>query len=111
LNTTIGPALTRSLNRIGSIKETRWEKELEYNRKELKEYIEKQFTPEMCWENYGIFWHIDHKIPVSWFTTKEQIIKKGWKLHNLQPLEAKLNDSKNNKYCGNPKTKLDIIYL
>ena len=33
---------------------------------ELKEYLEKQFTEGMSWENYGYYgWHIDHEIPLD----------------------------------------------
>ena len=33
---------------------------------ELVEHIEKQFKPNMSWENYGTLWHIDHKIPLKY---------------------------------------------
>jgi len=42
---------------------------------------------------------------------EEQIIKRGWKLSNLQPLESKLNIAKGNRFCGNPKTMKKVIYL
>lgn len=36
--------------------------------REFARYIEAQFTPQMNWENYGVFgWHIDHIIPCSYF--------------------------------------------
>ena len=54
----------------------------------LKEYLEKQFTEGMTWENHGLYgWHIDHIIPLSSATTKEEVIKLNH-YSNLQPLWA-----------------------
>jgi hypothetical protein len=73
---------------------------LGYTVKDLKEHLEKQFTSKMTWDNYGSYWHIDHKIPISWACTKEEIIQL-YQLKNLQPLEARANIQKNNKHCAN----------
>ena len=44
--------------------------------KTIKDYIEKQFTEGMTWENYGYYgWHIDHKIPLSSAKTVEEVYK------------------------------------
>lgn len=53
-----------------------------------KEYLEKQFTEGMSWDNWGE-WEIDHIIPVS----------KGGSFHytNTQPLWRKKNREKSNK--------------
>ena len=40
----------------------------------------------MSWDNYGSDWYIDHKIPDS------------WSLNNLQPMWAKDNLAKGNRY-------------
>jgi hypothetical protein len=64
----------------------------------LRKWLEFQFTPEMTFENYGSYWHIDHVTPCSSFdmTNKEQQnICFNWK--NLQPLYCKDNLSKNGK--------------
>jgi hypothetical protein len=61
----------------------------------LKEYLEKKFTDEMSWDNYGQ-WHIDHKIPLSSAKTEEEIYKLCY-YTNLQPLWAKDNIKKSNK--------------
>jgi hypothetical protein len=67
---------------------------------QLKTHLQKRFTPEMTWDNYGSYWHVDHKIPKSAFNFLSPIdidFKKCWSLKNLQPLEAKENISKHNK--------------
>ena len=64
----------------------------------LMEWIESQFDDKMTWENYAIYWHIDHVIPVSFFditSRSEQLICFNWT--NLRPLEKRKNISKFNK--------------
>lgn len=66
--------------------------------KELKIYLEKQFTEGMSWNNYGE-WHIDHIKPLSRFNLsllEEQKI--ACNFTNLQPLWAIDNNKKGNKY-------------
>jgi hypothetical protein len=66
----------------------------------LKNHIEKKFKPGMTWENYGLLtWHLDHIKPVSKFNLldpEEQ--KRCFHYTNLQPLWAKENIKKSNKY-------------
>ena len=68
--------------------------------KELKKHIEKQFLPGMSWENYNFeTWHIDHIKPISLAKTMDDIIRlKLMHYTNLQPLWAKDNILKSNKY-------------
>ncbi len=56
---------------------------------ELKKHLEKQFTSEMNWSNYGTFWHIDHIRPCASFdlSLPEQQ-KICFHYSNLQPLKA-----------------------
>lgn len=56
---------------------------------EYKKHIESQFIPEMTWDNWGTYWEIDHKIPLS----------KGGSFHytNTQPLLISENRIKSNK--------------
>ena len=64
----------------------------------LKKWLEYQFTSEMNWENFGIYWNIDHILPISKFNfnNKEEIsICFHWT--NLQPLQKDENISKLNK--------------
>ena len=61
-------------------------------------HIEKQFTDGMSWENYGE-WHMDHIKPISSFDlTDEEQVKKCFHYTNIQPLWAKENLKKSNKY-------------
>ena len=81
----------------------KWEIYTGYNIEQLKEHLERKFTPEMNWNNHGSYWHIDHIKPKSWFkynSPSDEEFKKCWSLENLQPLEAKLNIIKGNRYEG-----------
>ena len=69
----------------------------------LKEYLEKQFYPnpvskiKMTWKNHTINgWHIDHKIPLDYANTPEDIEKLSH-YTNLQPMWAEQNYKKGNK--------------
>jgi len=76
---------------------------LGYSAEELITHLESKFKPEMNWENYGKYWHIDHIRPKSWFkyeTTEDSEFKACWALSNLQPLEATINVSKQDRYEG-----------
>jgi len=89
--------ISHSLQR-GTKGKNHWENMVDFNIDQLKTHLEKRFTPEMNWENYGTYWHVDHIIPVSVFNfTKPKHIdfKRCWSLKNLQPLEAIANKSKN----------------
>ena len=80
-----------------------WLDIVNYNIEELKVHLENKFRDGMTWENYGKHWHIDHIKPVSHFkfTSKfDQEFKECWQLTNLQPLLAKENLSKGNRYVG-----------
>lgn len=64
---------------------------------ELREHLEKQFTNEMSWDNYGSLWEIDHIIPTSSFklgTLEDQ--QKAFSYLNMQPLKIQDNRRKNN---------------
>ena len=75
---------------------------LPYTINELKQHLEQQFAKGMSWNNYGLFgWHIDHIKPDFLFNYKsveDKEFQECWALKNLQPLWAKDNLSKGNKY-------------
>jgi hypothetical protein len=69
-----------------------------YGHEVLKQRLEFQFKDGMSWENYGE-WHIDHKKPVARFIdqgiTDPKVINA---LSNLQPLWARDNLEKSDKW-------------
>lgn len=72
-------------------------------RDELRQYIEMQFKPGMSWDNYGRSgrraWHVDHIIPVASFDlSKEEERHKAFHYTNLQPLWARDNIRKSNRF-------------
>jgi len=70
------------------------------NIEKLRRHLEFQFTNSMSWANYGK-WHIDHIKPCAKFDlSKESEQKKCFNYKNLQPLWAKDNISKGDKYFG-----------
>jgi len=72
---------------------------LKYTPQQLIEHLEKQFSDEMTWDNYGL-WHVDHKHPISLYNIKEigdDEFLKCWSLDNLQPMWGCENIKKSNK--------------
>jgi len=73
--------------------------------------LQNQFTKEMNWDNYGIYWNIDHRIPTSWFHFNEmdsEGFRKCWALENLQPLLEEENRAKFNKRAD---TNLSQVFI
>lgn len=60
---------------------------------ELIVFIEAQFKPGMTWANHSTNgWHIDHRIPVSWFNLENENCRRlAFSYKNLQPLWAEEN--------------------
>jgi hypothetical protein len=57
-----------------------------------REWIEFNFDSNMCWENYGSYWQIDHVICINYFdliNENNQYICFNWK--NTRPLSKELN--------------------
>lgn len=65
---------------------------------EFKEYIEYQFIENMSWNNYGE-WHLDHITPISHAKNEEEVFSLNY-YTNFQPMWAKDNMSKGNRYIG-----------
>ena len=79
----------------------RWEELVGYTLGDLMVHLERKFDEKMSWENYGIYWSIDHITPKSIFkykTAKDSEFKMCWALENLQPLEKIANIKKSNKF-------------
>lgn len=69
---------------------------LGYTPDELIQHLEKQFSKGMTWDNHGVFWHVDHIIPVAKFLEDgEEDPKIVNALSNLMPLLAVANRKKN----------------
>ena len=66
----------------------------------FKQHIEKQFTGEMSWANYGHTWHVDHIIPLKY--NKPSLDEIIARLHytNTQPMLAKENLRKGNRFIS-----------
>lgn len=56
----------------------------------FKTYLEEKFTADMCWDNYGVIWDLDHIIPLSTAVTEEEVIRLNH-FTNLQPLDSHIN--------------------
>ena len=101
--------LTRSLrSRLNIAIRNNWKtgsaiKDLGCSIVELKTYLESHFQSGMTWENYGrTGWHIDHIRPLSSFNlNNEKQFKQACHFSNLQPLWAKENINKSNKWSTN----------
>jgi hypothetical protein len=104
LNQRMSTAIYQSLKAAGSSKNGRgWSEHVGYTAQDLMAHLESKFDSNMNWENHGTYWHIDHIKPKSWFTytsPDDPQFKECWSLANLQPLEAKQNIRKSNKYEG-----------
>lgn len=72
----------------------------------FKQYIERQFTKGMTWDNYGD-WHLDHIIPMASATTEEEVLKLNH-YTNFQPLWAEDNLKKSDKIIEPIQMKLRI---
>lgn len=88
-----------------------WGKLVGYTLRDLIKHLEKQFTSKMNWDNYGSYWVIDHKVPISIFnfSSFEHIdFKRCWALKNLRPLEKTENIKKYNKISNSFQPSLKI---
>lgn len=67
--------------------------------KEFHNYMEAKFKPGMSWDNYGTYWHVDHIIPCAAFDhTDPKQVALCWHHSNMQPLEARENLLKSDKF-------------
>ena len=96
-----------ALNSINKKKDNRTIEYLGCNINTFKNWIERQFTSEMNWDNIGDVWQIDHYVPVLYKMNKKSpresdVIRR---LHymNTQPMLNYQNMSKGNRYIGGYK--------
>lgn len=98
LNQIIGSGIRKSLK--GKKNGRYWESLVSFTLVELMAHLELLFDKGMTWEDRGK-WHLDHIKPISLFNfknTDDPEFKECWSLSNLQPLWAKDNLDKSNKY-------------
>ena len=90
--------LKRTFKLIGTIKKGRTIDYVGYSPEQLMLRLEMNFTKYMNWGNYGTYWEIDHKIPMSYLirrgVTDPKIVNM---LCNLQPLTCTKNREKSAK--------------
>ena len=91
--------IANSITKMGYTKKSRTHEILGCSFDFFKEYIENQFIEGMSWDNHGK-WHLDHKTPISWNETEEDLIKLNH-YSNFQPLWAFDNLSKGNRFSHN----------
>ncbi len=70
---------------------------------QLVKYLEAKFTPEMTWDNYGSYWHVDHIVPLSFLDPNSERSKNRlFHYTNLQPLKAIDNFKKGDNMSKDP---------
>lgn len=82
--------VARVTNAVKQDKELRSLEYLGCSLEEFKSHIESLWSEGMSWDNHGE-WHIDHKIPLSWFIKNSDDPWKANHYLNLQPLWAEDN--------------------
>lgn len=100
LNGNISRSMRRSL-RLGK-GGRHWEDLVGWKLLDLIKRFEETKQAGMSWDNYGK-WQWDHKIPISMWNfekPEDPEFKQCWALCNLQPLWAKDNLKKGNRYAG-----------
>ena len=98
LSTIIRSMISSYIKSNGVKKSRRSEEIIGCKFKEFKIYLESKFLDGMTWENYGS-WHIDHIIPISYAKSEKDIYRLNH-FSNFQPLWAKDNLSKGNRFIG-----------
>jgi len=88
--------IANSITKMGYTKKSRTHEILGCSFEEFKLYIDNMLSDGMSWDNHGE-WHLDHRIPISWAKTEEDIIKLNH-YTNFQPLWASENLSKGNRF-------------
>lgn len=69
---------------------------------DFKIHIEKQFSPDMNWDNHGTYWDIDHIVPIKYNNPSLNDMIDRFNYTNTQPLEKELNRLKGSRYIRRP---------
>ncbi len=110
LSSNLSRAIRKSIQQ-GTKGNAHWESLVNFTVDQLKSHLQKLFKPGMTWENYGTYWHIDHKIPIAVhnFNKPDDIdFRICWSIKNLQPLESVENKKKNAKISNPFQPSLQI---
>ena len=76
----------------------------------LKCWIEYQFDSDMNWENYGIFWNLDHVRPCNLYKLDDiSEIKECFSWENTRPLRKSDNLEKSDSYTNELATEHEHI--
>lgn len=98
LSTTIRSMISSYIKSCGIKKSKKSEEIIGCKFTDFKIHLESKFVDGMTWENYGL-WHIDHIIPISYAKSEKDIYRLNH-YSNFQPLWAKENLSKGNRFIG-----------
>lgn len=79
--------LNKSLKRGNTSKHTKTISTLGCSFEDFKVYIEKQFTSDLTWNNYGPYWSIDHICPCNQAQNEEELTKLQHYI-NLRPMKT-----------------------
>lgn len=98
LQTRLRKRLKKALVAQKTKKNNKFQELLGCSNEQLKVFLESKFQPGMTWDNYGK-WHVDHILPLSRvnLTISEELHKVAH-YSNLQPLWAKDNLIKSNRW-------------
>lgn len=75
---------------------------LGYTWLDLALHLERQFTAEMNWWNWGTVWEVDHIKPLRLFqytSLDDPLFKEAWALSNLRPLSCVENMNKGSRHA------------
>lgn len=79
-----------------------YEKLLGCSWNELVKWLESNMKPDMSWDNYGTYWHVDHITPCASFNFAEEENRRAcFNWSNLAPLESIENLMKRDKIDTN----------
>ena len=107
LKATVAGRVYQALKSIKKNKDNRTLEYLNCDINTFKNWIERQFTSEMNWDNIGTVWQIDHIVPILYKingqSPRECDVIRRLHYMNTQPMLSWQNMSKGNRYIGGYK--------